>query len=135
MLDITQSSDFKHVGDSIRTQSYYDVDVQIGRAEMYGADAIDQSIENLIMTEKGERLFNTDFGSPMHEILFQNKIDESVYREKIYAEIEKWIPIRINRGYETAKVNDSTHVLEVWFRYSTLDGTIINHDFKRKFTI
>lgn len=135
MLDITQSSDFKRIGDRVGYEQFYDIDVQIKRNEMTGPEALDQSIENLIMTEKGERLFNTDFGSPMHDVLFENNTNVDELRSYIYDEIEKWIPIKINRGYETMRVNDSTHILEVWFRYSSTDGSVVNHDFKRKFSL
>lgn len=135
MLDFTKNPDFKHRGDSVGVDSNYDIDVQLKRSDLRGADAIDQSIENLIMTEKGERLFNLDFGSPIHDVLFENNTNVEAIKEYIYDEVEKWIPITIDRGYETIEVNHSNHVLYIWFRYSTNDGSIINHDFKRKFSI
>ena len=57
MLDITKSSDWKKVGDTVTT-SYYDIDALFKNIDLYNADSIDQSIENLILTMNGERLFN-----------------------------------------------------------------------------
>ena len=56
------------------TQSYaYDIakDV-ISTGGVYDTDAIDQSIENIIATTFGERLFFPDFGSGLSFALFDN---------------------------------------------------------------
>jgi phage baseplate assembly protein W len=40
--------------------------------ELVNTDAIEQSIENILSTSYGERLFNPYFGSPLPLVLFEN---------------------------------------------------------------
>lgn len=136
MLDIKAGADFKHVGDYVRHNSYYDIDFNFKQMDLYGSDALDQSIENVIYTEFGERLFNFGFGSPVQAILFDNNYNTGENRNRIYQAIEKLVPISIDRteaniGY----YNDDPHILTVHFKYNSNDGLIMNHEFQRHIAI
>lgn len=129
-----KNSDFLHVGDSIRTNSYYDIDINFEKTEVFGTDALDQAIENLIFTEYGERHFNCNFGSPLHDILFEKNTDADIIKERVYKAIESIIPISIQRN--TADIGtseDDPHIFYMTLDYNTNDGLVVGHHFNRKF--
>lgn len=134
MLPIDQSPDFKRVGDSLDA-GYYDITL-MNNSELYeckGLYAMDQAIENYILTVPGERLFNIEFGSPLYAVLFQKNANTEELRNSIYLQIEKALNITIDR--DTADINgtDNPHIFRIHFRYSTNDGVITNHEFVRRF--
>lgn len=135
MLPITESPDFKRVGDTIDT-GYYDLSLFSNSkvSEIKGANAMDQALENYLLTIPGERLFNVEFGSPLYQILFQKNVNQEEIRERIYSQVEHALQIVIDRSTADLDQTNDTHVLKIHFRYSTLDGTIINHEFTRKFS-
>ncbi len=137
MLDFEQkNSDFKHVGDTVRTNSYYDIDFNFKQIELYGTNALDQAIENILMTEYGERLFNIGFGSPLQRIFFENNGDTTNLREQVYTAIESLVPIHIDRtSAEIGKMDNNPHILYISLDYSTNDGLVYNHHFNRKFQL
>lgn len=76
------------------TQSYaYDIakDV-VSTGEVYDTDAIDQSIENIIATIFGERLFFPEFGSGLSFVLFDNVNEQSgeLLLDSIIQNITTW---------------------------------------------
>lgn len=136
MLDIKAGADFKHVGDVVRNNSFYDVDFNFKKIDLESDEALDQSIENLLMTEFGERLFNFSFGTPLQAILFEQNHNTSEMRERVYKKIEAIIPIKISRDSAIVEfVDNNAHILSITFFYSSNDGAIRNHNFKRRFTI
>lgn len=135
MLPITESPDFKRVGDTLDS-GYYDVTLfsNPNVCEIKGASAMDQALENYLLTIPGERLFNIEFGSPLYQILFQKNINQEEIRERIYTQVENALNIVIDRSTAELGQTNDTHVLKIHFRYTTLDGTIVNHEFSRKFS-
>ena len=129
-----KNSDFLHVGDTYRSNSYYDLDINLEKTEVVGTDALDQAIENLIFTIYGERLFNYTFGSPLYQILFEKNSTADTLKEQVYKTIESYIPITINRSTaEIGSANYDPHIFYMTLDYSTLDGLVVNHHFNRKF--
>ena len=57
-------------------------------------DAVKQSIKNIILTDKGERLFNPDFGGNIRALLFENATPHSILtvREMLISAIETYEP-------------------------------------------
>lgn len=135
MLEITKSSDFKRVGDKIDS-GYYDLSLfnDANEYECRGTHAMDQALENYLLTIPGERLFNLDFGSPLYLILFQKNVDQEEIRDQIYQNIENALSIIIDRDTIDVGETDDPHVLKIHFRYSTRDGVITNHEFVRRFS-
>lgn len=135
MLDITKSSDFKRVGDKVDS-GYYDISLFNDQNiyECKGTYAMDQALENYLLTIPGERLFNLKFGSPLYLILFQKNVDQDEIRNSIYQNIENALSISIDRSTADLGQTDDPHVLSIHFRYSTRDGVITNHEFTRRFS-
>jgi phage baseplate assembly protein W len=135
MLPITESSDFKRVGDTVEG-GYYDVTL-FNDGDMYECSnfyAMDQAIENYLLTIPGERLFNIRFGSPLYSILFRKNDNQEEIREMIYSDVENALQISIDRSTAEIGPTDNPHILKIHFRYSTLDGAILNHEFARRFS-
>ena len=136
MLSISASSDFKRIGDTYQL-GYYDLSMldSSNNIECINpVDAIDQAIENYILTDPGERLFNLNFGSPITRILFQNNVNTEEVRNNLYTSIEMALDIVIDRSTEGIELNESSHILYIHFNYSTSNGVILNHSFQRKFS-
>ena len=57
-------------------------------------DAVKQSIKNIILTDRGERLFNPDFGGNIRALLFENATPHSILtvREMLMSAIETYEP-------------------------------------------
>lgn len=135
MLDITASPDFKRVGDTVDA-GYYDITLynEPDSYECKGTHAMDQALENFLLTAPGERLFNLGFGSPLYLILFSKNIDREAIREKVFIQMEEFLKIRIDRTTADLGQTDDPHVLTIHFKYSTTDGVITNHEFTRRFS-
>jgi hypothetical protein len=57
-------------------------------------DQVKSNIKNLLLTKKGERMFQPDFGSGIHDLLFNpatEKFEEDV-ENTINRALEKWMP-------------------------------------------
>jgi len=135
MLPIDQSPDFKRVGDTVDT-GYYDVSLfnDASTYECKGFHAMDQAIENYLLTIPGERLFNLSFGSPLYLVLFQKSADRDELRSQLYSQIEKDLSIVLDRSTADLGPTEDPHVLRIKFRYSTTDGVITDHEFTRRFS-
>jgi phage baseplate assembly protein W len=57
-------------------------------------DQIKSNIKNLLLTQKGERVLQPEFGSGLHEILFDFNNDdiEGKIEDAINAAFEQWLP-------------------------------------------
>ena len=135
MLPITESPDFKRVGDTVEA-GYYDISLfnRENSDEVKGTIAMDQALENYLLTIPGERLFNIAFGSPLYLMLFQKNNDQDELREQIYRTVENTMNITIDRDSAYVSGTDDPHVLQIHFKYSTTDGVITNHEFSRRFS-
>jgi len=80
------------------------------------AALIRQSILNILLTERGERLMRPTFGSGLLSRVFNNNdpILESVLQAEVFTAIGKWEPRAIVQGVETER-NDSTVTVTVSF--------------------
>lgn len=70
----------------------YDLSKDLEIGEVVNTDAIDQSIENILSTSYGERLFNPFFGSPLPLVIFENLTvsqGESLL-DSLIKSIEQW---------------------------------------------
>ena len=135
MLEITESTDFKRIGDKVDS-GYYDLSLFNDRMEYEcrGTYAMDQALGNYLLTVPGERLFNLEFGSPLYVILFQKNIDTEEIRDQIYQNVENALSIVIDRDSIVLEPTEDSHILKIHFKYSTRDGVITNHEFVRRFS-
>lgn len=132
MLTLDKNSDFKRIETSKIQSKYYDLDVNIEGTEVWSFDALDQAIENVLLTNKGERIFNYSFGTPLIELLFENNtnIDELV--DKALDIIETWVPIHINRSKTKLEKDIENHAISFFIFYDSNDMMIRDHCFARR---
>ena len=57
-------------------------------------DAVKENLKNLLKTRKGERVFQTQLGIGLDDVLFENMTEEleTVIRDRINSTIQKWLP-------------------------------------------
>lgn len=96
-------------------------------------DQVFSNLKNLLMTSKGERYFQPDFGTDIRKILFENISDEEDFKEKlrgeILAAISYWMPylftetltVNVNMD-EDGRVDDPSHAVGIFLRVS-ISGT------------
>ena len=80
---------------------YSDVDINFNKNDFTSdlsikkdRSAVQQSVMNIIMTRKGEKRFNPDFGVGIHDILFENltPIEIAVLEKTIAAQLNNYEP-------------------------------------------
>lgn len=72
-------------------------------------DALKSNIKNLLLTKRGERLGQPDFGSGLHELLFEmndDSIQDKIY-DAINGSISRWIPQVTVQSIEVTADNDA----------------------------
>ena len=124
MLELSANPDFlKHDTVTVQ-QEYYDLDGSNEFTELWGANALDQMIENVLLTEKYERLFNLSFSSPIYEVLFQNFDKINLYVNTIFDIIEFWVPIKIDRTNAHIETDPDQHAVSFQIPYISNNGQI-----------
>ena len=80
------------------------------------AELVKQSIIQILLTERGERVFRPDFGSGLMSRVFDNTgaLFESLIQSEVFAAVGKWEPRAIVQGVEI-QTKDSTVVVTVNF--------------------
>lgn len=96
-------------------------------------DQILSNLKNLLLTSKGERYFQSDFGTDIKRILFENISDEEDFKEKlrgeILAAISYWLPylfvetltVDVNMR-DDGRIDDPSHAVGIFLRVS-ITGT------------
>lgn len=82
------------------------------------SEAVKQSIRNILLTRKGERRFDPNFGSPIYDYLFENYTDiaKVVLKDEIFRVISFYEP-RVN--ILDILVNFEDHELRVDIAFNT----------------
>lgn len=132
MLTLDKNSDFKRIETSKVQSNYYDLDVNIVDTEVWSFDALDQAIENVLLTNKGERIFNYSFGTPLIELLFENDVNTDYIVDKAMDVIEAWVPIKIIRSKTQLQRDKENHAISFFIYYNSNDGMIRDHCFARR---
>lgn len=132
MLTLDKNSDFKRIETSKIQSNYYDLDVNIVDTEVWSFDALDQAIENVLLTNKGERIFNYSFGTPLIELLFENDVNTDYIVDKAMDVIEAWVPIKIIRSKTQLQRDKENHAISFFIYYNSNDGMIRDHCFARR---
>lgn len=94
---------------------------------------IQDNLKNLLLTQKGERLGNVDFGCNLKKVLFEPLVQdtlESYIQKDIEEAVSIWIPYITIEAIEYNQIEDE-HKLELHLHYSlnfdtTKDIQIIN---------
>ena len=131
MLPLSANPDFNALNNAAIDNPYYDWDRYGEDTELWGKDAVDQMIENVLLTEPFERLFNLNFGSPLYMLLFNDFADLDNIMPRVYDVIEYWVPIKIDRARTNVIPDEDNHALSFQIPYVTNDG-LINGIFARR---
>ncbi len=81
-------------------------------------DQILASLKNLILTMKGERIMEPEFGTNIYRLLFENireDIIEKRVRQDIISSCKRWLPV-LTIDYVGAKVQEHTLSITVAFK-------------------
>ena len=92
----------------------------LDQPDIVNFDVINNSIENILMTSKGSRLFNINFGSTLESIIFENVSETSMQNAllSIIDDIELWEDrILIDRGLVSLNINVDTHIASLVIPY------------------
>lgn len=82
------------------------------------------NVKNLLLTAKGERYMQPEFGTEIQYVLFENITSEDVFQEKIRSEITEaistWLPYMVIRELtvninmtEDGRVDDPSHAVGI----------------------
>lgn len=131
MLELSANPDYTTKETLDITNEYYDWDVSFHDKELWGADAINQSIELLLTTEPQERLFNLSFGTPLFALLFENGGNVNAIMDTVFTNIEYWIPITIDRTNTDVQIDPDNHSVSFKIPYVSNNGTIVGYFARR----
>tara|TARA_B100000287_G_scaffold347725_1_gene335708 strand:- start:33 stop:443 length:411 start_codon:yes stop_codon:yes gene_type:complete len=84
------------------------------------------NIKNLLLTKKGERLGNPDFGSDLFRVVFEQEGDdiESKVEEAIRSAMSQWLPFIIVNEIETQFSERNKNIINVSIGFSiNVDAT------------
>jgi len=111
----------------------------LSKGEIFDYDVINQSIENIIMTSFGERLFSPYFGSSIGGLLFEGMSEDLINNEgmidTLISEISLWenrIVFKRSECSFTADADNNTLILELTY---IVKKNQIQNTFKRKIRI
>ena len=72
---------------------------------------------NLHLTEKGEKLFNLEFGVGLRRLLFENVTDTEFLKQLVIKEIEKYLPTLIIQEFRV-DVQDNNQI-DIYLKYAS----------------
>lgn len=132
MLPLSANPDFKNIGEMKVQNPYYDLngDGLGNHVEIYGTDALDQSIEGVLCTEPYERIFNLSFSSPLYKVLFENHTQIDGLIGLVFDQIEYWVPVTIFRDEAEVQTFPNEHAVQFKIPYVSNDGKF-RHTFNR----
>lgn len=90
-------------------------------------DQVISNLKNLLLTAKGERYFEPDFGTNIRTVLFENITDEEEFKERLKGEIQAaisyWLPylnitdLTVNLNLtDDGRVDDPSHAVGIFLR-------------------
>lgn len=94
-------------------------------------DAIKSDLMHLILTQKGERLYNPNFGTNLLKFIFEpnDGLTFGDIRAEINDVVRDYIPeLQIN-GVDLEILTENEHVAKLTLNYSITDGTFESKDF------
>lgn len=106
----------------------------LSKGEIFDYDAINQSIENILSTGFGERLFNPFFGSSLSNMLFESMSNRflSTTIDTLVKEIMVWEDrITIIKGESYFVANPDNNMVTLQITY-IINRSRIKNTFKRK---
>lgn len=96
--------------------------------QVYGKETIRNSILNILMTRLGERVHLPEFGSRLHELLFQplDQVFAALARQYVYEALRLWEPrIELLDMAVTFSGNQAQLTIRYRIRQSAEDATTV----------
>jgi phage baseplate assembly protein W len=81
---------------------------------------VKSNFKNLILTKKGERLMQPEFGTNLHRILFENITENTLENARltVVEAVERWMPFLELQQFEvTNPVNGNPHRIDLSVTY------------------
>lgn len=106
-------------GINIKLPLIYDSTEGPYKSNMNIIDAINQNIYVLLMTNKGERVMDHNFGIGINSFLFNQMSDELIesIKKEVYRQFSIYLP-KLNIAKFLVKVSDeSLNILEIYIRW------------------
>jgi phage baseplate assembly protein W len=93
--------------------------------------AIKSDLMHLLLTNKGERLYQPEFGTDLKKYLFEPNIVtvQANIREEIQKAIDKYIPNLIVDKLEVNPIDEEEHSVIVKLEYTVTNNTFTESDF------
>lgn len=95
------------------------------------ADAIKSDLMHLLLTKKGQRLYNPDFGTNLIQYIFEPNDSASFQqiKDEITASVKRYLPkLQIN-NINVNESDESEYAAEVRIDYTVTDGVYTEEDF------
>lgn len=87
-------------------------------------NVIKQSLTNILLTMKGERLFNLSFGADLYSYIFENNINVSGLKSEIKNAISNYeTRITIDTSNININANVDEHYLDIEIKYVITDSS------------
>ena len=85
-------------------------------------EQIKSNLVNVLLTEKGERVNQPDFGVGLKKLLFEQEINEEGLKEEIHQQLQIYIPEITLEGVDTRLVRDEhKFFIKLTYRYNPSD--------------
>lgn len=93
--------------------------------------AIKADLMHLLLTRKGQRLYNPDFGTDLLRFIFEPNDNETFadIKEEVISSIKKYIPNLIVRRIDVTPSEDSDYAATIRMDYAITDGVFEINDF------
>ena len=82
-------------------------------------DAVRENLKNLLKTRKGERVFQTDIGIGLEDVLFENMTSEvqTIIRDRINKAISQWLPYVGIKELQINPSNSNPNRLNIFIQF------------------
>lgn len=91
-------------------------------------EAVISNLKNLILTAKGERYMQPNFGTNIQSILFENNTDDmrSLLRETIEQDVQYWLPyVKLKKVELKSSEDMHTISIKLNFRIDTVGANVV----------
>lgn len=91
-------------------------------------ETVKQNFKNLIMTNKGERLMDPNFGVGIHSYLFENYTDATIFSLKTETlnQVNKYMPFVNVLDFNVTESNKNINQFYIYIRYSIASLNVLD---------